>query len=309
MPGEKVKLSIIIVNWNTRDLLAACLASVCAHPPQGRYELLVVDNASNDGSPALVRERFPQVRLIVKEENVGFARGNNEALSLCRGEFILLLNPDTVVQPHSIELLVQFLETHPEAGAAGARLLNADGSLQTSCYPAPKLSRELWRLFHMDLFYPYGEYQMNKWPTDLAREVDVMMGAALMFRRSVLEEVGFFDGRYFMYSEEVDLCYRVRQAGWRLYWVPRSRVIHYKGQSTKQVAGDMFIQLYLGKLLYFRKYYGHFAGILYKLILLLAALARLILTPLVWFQRKSSRERNLSLARRYSQLLMALPAL
>ncbi|MCP4423364.1 MAG: glycosyltransferase family 2 protein [Chloroflexi bacterium] len=304
-----MKLSIIIVSWNTRDLLEGCLASVYAHPPHGRFETIVVDNASSDGSVDMVRQKFPQVQLIAKEENVGFARGNNEAIPFCVGEYILLLNPDTVVKPEALAALTAFMDAHPNAGGAGSRLLNPDGSLQTSCYPAPQLTRELWRLFHLDAVYPYGEYHMHKWPTNAPRQVDVLKGASLIFRRAILEKVGFLDGAYFMYSEEVDLCFRVQKAGWRLYWVPQSQVMHYEGQSTKQMAADMFLQLYLGKLMYFRKHYGRFAGIVYKFILAAASLMRLALTPLALLQRPSTRQKNLKLAQRYGRLLTALPAM
>jgi len=304
-----MKLSIIIVSWNTRDLLADCLDSVYENPPNGRFEIIIVDNASSDGSADMVRQRFPQARLIAKEENVGFAKGNNEAIPFCSGEYVLLLNPDTVVKPDALAALTHFMDTHPEAGAAGSRLLNPDGSLQTSCYPAPKLTRELWRLFHLDAVRPYGEYRMHKWSTDAAREVDVIKGASLIFRREVLEKVGFLDGAYFMYSEEVDLCLRVQRADWRLYWVPQSQVVHYEGQSTKQIATDMFLQLYLGKLMYFRKHYGRFSGILYKFILAAASLMRLLLTPLALLMRPAARQKNKSLARRYGRLLTALPTM
>ena len=304
-----MRLSIIIVSWNTRDLLADCLASVYAYPPNGRFEILVVDNASSDGSADMVRTQFPQTRLIAKTENVGFALGNNEAIPLCAGEFVLLLNPDTAVKPDALESLVSYLETHADVGAVGSRLLNPDGSLQTSCYPAPLLRRELWRLFHLDALYPVGEYHMHQWSLAAPRDVDVIKGAALLFRRAVLATVGFLDGRYFMYSEEVDLCYRVRQAGWRLVWVPQSQVVHYEGQSTKQVAADMFMQLYRGKLMYFRKHYGRFAGALYKLILGAASITRLLLTPLAWLQPPPAREKNLHLARNYGRLLAALPGM
>lgn len=302
-----MKLSIVIVSWNTRELLAQCLESVFANPLTDPFEVIVVDNASADGSDGLVAAQFPQVRLIARNENVGFALGNNEAIPLCQGEYILLLNPDTVVKPDALTALVQFLDAHSEAGAVGSRLLNPDGTLQTSCYPAPTLPRELWRLFHLDVIRPYGEYNMHTWPTDTARRVDVIKGASLMFRRTVLETVGFLDGRYFMYSEEVDLCYRVRQAGWHLYWVPQSQVIHYEGQSTRQVAADMFLQLYLGKLMYFRKHYGRFAGLGYKIILVLATTIRLALTPLAFLQKPPVRQKNFRLARNYGKLLAALP--
>lgn len=304
-----MKLSIIIVSWNTRRLLADCLDSVYACAPSDLFEVLVVDNASSDGSAAMVKERFPQARLIESEKNVGFAQGNNLAVPLCSGEYVLLLNPDTVVKPQALDELVRFMDAHSEAGAAGSRLLNPDETLQPSCHPAPTLARELWRLFHLDRIRPFGAYHMHRWDMNQPREVDVIQGASFIVRKAILDKIGFLDGRYFMYSEEVDLCYRLQKAGWKLYYVPASRVIHYGGQSTKLVAADMFLQLYLGKLMYFRKHYGRLAGIGYKLILLLAALSRLAMAPLAWLQKPPHRQKNLALARHYGRLLVALPTM
>ena len=302
-----MKLSIIVVSWNTRDILADCLCSVYEHPPTVPFELIVVDNASSDGSADMVRQQFPQARLIASEENLGFAQGNNLAVPLCQGEHILLLNPDTVVKPHALQTLVDFLDQHPQAGAVGSMLLNPDETLQPSCHPAPKLSRELWRLFHLDTVYPYGRYHMHRWSTSQPREVDVIQGASLLVRKEILDKIGFLDGDYFMFSEEVDLCFRLQKAGWKLYWEPASRVIHLGGQSTRQVATEMFLQLYLGKLKYFRKHYGARAGAAYKLILGVASVARLLATPVIWLQRPAIRQRNWQLVRHYGRLLTALP--
>lgn len=302
-----MKLSIIVVSWNTRDILADCLCSVYEHPPTVPFELIVVDNASSDGSADMVRQQFPQARLIASEENLGFAQGNNLAVPLCQGEHILLLNPDTVVKPHALQTLVDFLDQHPQAGAVGSMLLNPDETLQPSCHPAPKLSRELWRLFHLDTVYPYGRYHMHRWSTSQPREVDVIQGASLLVRKEILDKIGFLDGDYFMFSEEVDLCFRLQKAGWKLYWEPASQVIHLGGQSTRQVATEMFLQLYLGKLKYFRKHYGARAGAAYKLILGVASVARLLATPVIWLQRPAIRQRNWQLVRHYSRLLTALP--
>lgn len=255
----------------------------------------------------MVRERFPGVRLIENRENVGFAQANNQAVAQCQGEYVLLLNPDTEVKPAALTELVAFLDANPAAGAAGSRLLNPDGTLQPSCHPAPTLSRELWRLFHLDRLRPYGRYNMHTWDMAQPREVDVLQGAALAVRKDILDEIGFLDGDYFMYSEEVDLCFRIQRAGWRLYWVPASRVVHYGGQSTSQVAENMFLHLYLGKLKYFRKHYGRLAGAVYKVILLLASVVRLMITPLAWLQKPPRRRQNFLLARHYRRLLLALP--
>jgi hypothetical protein len=307
MGDRMLKLSIIIVSWNTRDLLEACLASVFAHPPEAAFEVWVVDNDSEDDSVAMARAQFPQVKLIENEENVGFAQANNQAMAQCQGEYVLLLNPDTEVKPGALTALTAFLDENPAAGAAGSRLLNPDGTLQPSCHPAPTLSRELWRLFHLDAIRPYGRYNMHTWDTSQPREVDVLQGAALALRKNILDEIGYLDADYFMFSEEVDLCWRIQRAGWSLHWVPASRVVHYGGQSTQQVAEKMFLQLYLGKLKYFRKHYGPGAGIVYKMILLLASVARLLATPLAFFQKPAQRERNFLLAHYYQRLLWALP--
>src|ERR1041385_437718 len=218
------KISIIIVSWNTAQLLQNCLASILANPPTSPLEIWVVDNTSTDGSPKMVRERFPQVHLVENRENVGFARANNQALGQCTGKYVLLLNPDTLVASGALQALVDYLDQHPETGAVGARLLNPDGSLQISSHPRPTLSRELWRLFHLDKISPYAEYPKTKWETNRPQEVDVLMGACLLLRKEVLDQVGFLDEHYFIYSEEVDLCYRIQHTGWRIYWVPQAEV-------------------------------------------------------------------------------------
>lgn len=302
-------LSIIIVSWNTQALLHACLASIYAEAPLCDFEVWVVDNDSADGSVAMVTAEFPQVNLIASKENLGFAGGNNLALTRCNGRYILLLNPDTLIKPGALQTLVDFLDSHPEAGAAGSMLLNPDETLQSCTYPFPTLGRELWRLFHLDRIRPYGVYHMAEWGTQQSREVEVIQGASLLIRREILDEVGLFDTTYFMYSEEVDLCYRIHKAGWKLFYVPQSRVIHLGGQSTKQVAAEMFLQLYKGKLLYFRKHHGRFAALLYKVILILAAVVRIALSPMALLQRPSTRATSLTLSRHYRLLLSSLPSM
>lgn len=303
-------LSIIIVNWNTRSLVADCLASVaveCAAFATGQVETLVVDNASNDDSVTHIATHFPWVQLIRNTTNVGFAAANNQAMALAKGKYILLLNSDTKVLSQALTTMVEFMEAHPAVGASGARYLNPDGSLQPSCYPAPTLARELWRMLHLDRFYPYGIYQMNDWSMHKPRAVDIVQGAALLVRRLVLDQIGFFDPAYFMYTEEVDLCQRIRRAGWSIFFVPAAMIIHYGGQSTRQAALPMFLQLYRSKILYFRKHHGAGATLLYKLILLGATLLRLVMTPLAWLEPPERRHQHFTLANHYRRLVMALP--
>jgi GT2 family glycosyltransferase len=222
---------------------------------------------------------------------------------------VLLLNPDAEVEPSALAALLTFMEAHPEAGAAGPMLVDADGAVQVSCSPAPMLSRELWRLFHLDAVRPYAVYHMHAWSTDRAREVDVAQGACLILRRVALDRVGLLDERFFIYSEEVDLCLRLRRQGWRIYWVPGARVMHHGGQSTRQVAEAMFLRLYQAKILYFRKHGGAPAGRRYKLIVLVAALGRLLMIPLTGLEPPPRRKHHLVLAGYYVRLLRALPGM
>jgi GT2 family glycosyltransferase len=302
-----VKLSILIVSWNTRTLLEQCLASIYTPAPPFPFEVLIVDNASSDGSPAMIRERFPQAKLIENRDNPGFARANNQAIHRSAGEYVLLLNPDTIVRPGGLAELVRFLDERPEAGAAGPRLLNPDGTLQVSAFPRPTLFREFWFLFHLDRFYPLARYPLSRWGGEEPKEVEILMGACLLLRRKVLDQVGPLDEDFFIYSEEVDLCTRVRRGGWRLYWTPRAEVVHYGGQSTQQVAAEMFLRLYQGKILYFRKHQGPLAVLAYKAILFLASLGRLALTPFVLLEKSPQRQKHLVLSDHYRRLLWSLP--
>jgi hypothetical protein len=313
-------LSIIIVNWNTRDLLAQCLESVRRDVQtfkrsnvrtckRASVETFVVDNASTDGSAQMVRERFPWVRLIENEENVGFARANNQAIRQSRGRYVLLLNPDTEVQPGALETLVRFMDDHPQAGAAGVRLLNPDGTLQRSTYLLPTLSREFWRLFHLDALWPYSCYRINDWDLSLPRQVDIVQGACLAVRREALERIGLLDEEFFIYSEEVDLCYRLLRDGWSIYWVPQAKVVHYEGQSTRQVAPQMFLYLYRGKVLFFRKHYGPFMARAYKMVLVAVSLSRIVLGSLAYAFRMSRHEYWRYKADLYRKLLVTLPAM
>jgi len=247
------------------------------------------------------------VNILENRDNVGFALANNQAIPFCKGSYILLLNPDTLVHPRALDRLVEFMETHLHAGAAGPRLVNPDNSLQVSCFPFPTLVRELWRLLHLDALRPLGIYSMHTWSLEAPREVNSLQGACLLIRREVLNRVGLLDPTYFMYTEEIDLCYRICQAGWKLYWVPSAQVVHYGGGSTRQVAQTMFLHLYESKLRFFRKHHGRLAAWLYKSILFAAAVFRLSLTPFTFLERRSVRRNHLELARSYLQLVAALP--
>lgn len=253
MSKSTIDLSIIIVNWNTCDLLAGCLQSIFATAGNLSLEVWVVDNASHDGSVAMMRTRFPQVHIIENQTNVGFATANNQAIPQTTGSFVLLLNSDTLVQPNALQAIVEFMRTHPRAGIVGANVINADGSPQRCFDRFPTLLSESIRACGLDSRFSLGlPPAMN----EQAIATDWVLGAALTVRREALLQVGLFDPEYFMYSEEIDLCYRVKRAGWDNFVLPSARIVHLGGESTKQIAAAMKAQLYLSKVRYFRKHYG-----------------------------------------------------
>lgn len=300
-------IAIIIVNWNTRDILGQCLQSVFASQTAKQFEVWVVDNGSSDGSKQMIKDSYPRTRLISNCDNVGFARANNQAVELSSGDYVMLLNPDTMVEKDVIEILANYLDENQEIGAVGPRLLNPDGTLQESAYPEPTLVREFWRMFHLDRFYYYAEYPMDSWSEKEAKEVDVLMGACLLIRRKALDQVGLLDEEFFVYSEEVDLCTRIRNYGWRISWLPTVKVVHLGGQSTQQIQQEMFLQLYQGKIQYFRKHHSAMEVWLYKFVLFLATLVRIVLTPFAYLERSAQKSKHLELSSNYRRLLLSLP--
>jgi len=297
-----IDLSIIIVNWNTRDLLVECLDSIYSYPPDAGFDIWVVDNASNDGSPEAVREAFPQVNLIQNQDNAGFGRANNQAAAQAAGRYLLLLNPDTAIHSGALNSLIQYLEGQPEVGAVGPRLLNTDGSPQVSAFPAPTLTRETWRLFHLDRLSPRSSYPRAFFSTRKTQEVDTLMGACILLRREVIDRIGLFDEQFFVYSEEVDLCLRIRRAGWQVHWLPTAQVTHFCAQSTRQVADEMFLELYHNKVKFFRKHQGEMTARFYKALLYFASATRYLGGQVLIPWRPEWRDKS----RQYQQLIRNL---
>jgi GT2 family glycosyltransferase len=268
-----MKVSILIVSWNTCQLLLDCLQSIYTYPPQIDFEIRIVDNDSGDGSAQVVQERFPQVQVISSATNLGFASGNNLVAQHAQGQYLLLLNPDTVIHPQTIDQLVAFLDAMPNAGAVGPRMFNSDGSLQISTFRTPNLFLEAWQLLYFDRLFPLSHYgEDHKGPI----VVDVLNGACILMRREIFQSLGGFDINFFMYSEEVDLCLRIRQAGWLLYYLPTAQIVHYGGQSTRQVRDLMFLELYRNKVRFFKKHYGSRQTVAYKILLWIVAVTRIL---------------------------------
>lgn len=253
-------LSVCIVNWNTRQDLARCLASLQGDQGEVEYEVWVVDNGSQDGSGQMVRTCFPQVHLLQNPTNVGFSAANNQALRVCRGRYALLLNPDTLVHEGSLGRLVRFLDRHPEAGVVGVKLLNPDGSVQYSCRTFPTLGAVFFRGTLFGRLFPRNratrDYLMQDWSHDRVRTVDWVSGAGMAVRRCVWEQIGLLDERFFMYCEDMDFCRRAQEAGWRVYFFPGAVVTHVIGRSSDQNLTAMILQFHRSMYLYFDKYYG-----------------------------------------------------
>ena len=270
------EITIIIVSYNVQVLLQKCIDSIFASKIRSSFEIIVVDNASSDQSEELIQKRYPQIKWIQNQENKGFAAANNQGIRLAKGAFIWLLNPDTEVTPEALDSLIHVIEGDSLIGACGSKLINQDGSLQISCYPFPTLGREFVRMFHLEGLIPNTRYPMDQWDSHKIYPVDNLQGASLLLRKSALEEVGYLDEAFFVYTEEVDLNYRLKKAGWKIYWVPNSIIVHHGGQSTKQNRTPMFLELYKTKIQFFRKHYGKVITTLYKIVLYFASMTRIV---------------------------------
>lgn len=290
-------VSVVIVNWNTKDLLRNCLEPLQQVMASLRVETIVVDNASTDGSVAMVEQDFPQVRLFVNGWNRGFAAANNQALVQARGRYMLLLNSDTVVQPGAIEGMTRFMDAHPRTGLAGPRLLNADRSLQSSARDFNRLSYDAGDILKLERWPLIGRFAARRGRDTLVawsdhreiREVDWLVGACLMLRRGMLIQVGLLDEGYFFFAEELDLCYRLRRCGWSVVLFPDAEVIHYGGQSASRVPAARLVWHYAGLLRFYALHRSLAQQLALRAIVVLA-----MLLHIVWLLL---RHRGSSLAR------------
>jgi GT2 family glycosyltransferase len=250
-------LSIVIVNWNTYGLLAQCLWSLYDTLCDVAFEVIVVDNGSSDGSTEMVRQVFPRVLLVQNEENVGFARGNNQGLMLSRGRYVLLLNSDTIARPGAVSALLNLAESQPRAGIVGARLVNPDGSFQASHTPFPTLWQEFLILTGIGRLL-LGTWFPSRGPDEDGgpREVDYVEGACLLVRHEAIAEVGGLNEAYFMYSEEVDWCYSMACAGWEVWYQPAAEIVHLQGGSSRHRQRRREADLYRSRVRFFRLHYG-----------------------------------------------------
>lgn len=276
---DSIDVSVTIVNWNTQHLLRDCIASIYEHAGDVCCEIIVIDNASSDGSAKMVKTEFPDVHLIGNTENHGFARANNQGMQTARGRYILLLNSDTLLLENALGRAVAFADRNADAAVVGCRVLNPDMTLQPTCFMFPSTLNMLLSLSYMYKLFEksrwFGRERMSWWSRDDVRCVDVVTGCFMLVRRKAIEQVGLMDDRFFMYAEETDWCYRFKQAGWKVLFTPEAEIIHYGGQSSRNAKPEMLIELRLSLLKFIRKHQGRVQHAIASALVLLFAAIRL----------------------------------
>jgi hypothetical protein len=297
-------ISIVIVNHNTRELLHDCLRSIEMDGGQITLQVIAVDNGSRDGSAEMVMQQFPWVTLIRNNSNEGFAKPNNQGLQRATGRYCLLLNSDTIVKPHSLKTLIAFMDAHPEVGACGPRLVNPDGTLQRSCRNFPSLWRHFCDMSGLENLFPgsiFGNFE-NRFGHDRDAEVDQPMGAALLVRSEVIQQIGYLDERFKIYYNEVDWCRRIIEAGWKIYFVRDAEIIHYGGKTTAITNSSLeqFDEMSRNTLTYFEKHFGSLGLTTYRVLLVLGFSIRVALWRIVSILRPSpSVHSRLMFARKF----------
>jgi len=264
--ANSLDLGIVIVNYNTAKLLRDCLRSLYASTGV-TFQVVVVDNCSSDGSAQVVRQEFPQAQLIVAEENRGYACANNLGLRMFLDgtesppRYLLLLNADTLLPPEALAQMVAFLDTHPAAGVAGPKLVRPDGSLDLACRRSfPDMATLIYRRLGLHKLFPhhprFARYNLTFLDPNETTEVDSVVGAFMMVRTDAVNKVGLLDESFFMYGEDLDWAYRIKQAGWKVYYYPGVEVLHYKGESSKQRVFKTTYEFYRAMYIFYRKHYA-----------------------------------------------------
>ncbi len=253
-------LSILIVSYNTCKLTLDAIHSVYQSQTTYSYEIIVVDNNSHDDSVKEIKFNYPNVKLIQSNENVGFAKANNQGIKIAQSRYILLLNSDTIVQPDTIEVMVNFMEGNPRVGASGCKVVLPDGSLDKACrrgFPTPSAS--FYYAFGISRLFPnvprFNQYHLSYLDPDRDYAVDCLVGAFMLVRREVIDQVGMLDEAFFMYGEDIDWCYRIKEADWEIYYYPYTQITHYKGASSRRKPFKIIYEFHRAMILFHNKHY------------------------------------------------------
>jgi GT2 family glycosyltransferase len=300
---DHVDLTLSIVNTNNRDLLRGCLKTIAANAPNASYEIIVVDNASTDRSVEMVREEFPHVRLIQNMSRQGYGRSHNQAIAASRGDYVLVLNEDMEMLNGAIEKMLTKARETERLGVLGCKILNPDRSLQHSCFNFPTLLQELFEaIFPYTVLFPNASIRskMYWWRHDVQMDVDIVLGCCMLLPKEAIKRVGAFDPSFFVYSEEHDLCKRMRASGLRVVFTPEAEMIHFGGQSTKHMSLKMALVQIDSRIRYFDKHHGRTAATLFRGILAISALVRLIGWAGIYLLPKGHRKDARSKLREYA---------
>ena len=288
-------LSIIIINWNTCALLKDCLLSIKKNQPQCRFEIIVVDNASEDGSVAMMKREFPAITLLANKENIGFAAANNRAMKIAKGHFYLLLNSDTVVHGDVLQASFEYARTNHDIGALGCRVLNEDGSLQHSTSLFPSLVNLMLQTFALDRIpnVPFlNRYRMVDWDRNTARAVETISGCFMLVRKETLCDVGLLDENFFFFGEETDWCVRMRKNGWQVMFAPTGHITHYGGGSSASLSFKRDLMLSQATVRLHRKHKGLVAAALVYLLLMLFNISRACVWGFLAIYKKKQAAKN-----------------
>jgi len=249
-----IDVSVIVVAWNVKDLIHNCLKSVYEETKDIRFEVIYVDNDSGDGSVEMVKKEFPEVAIIVNDENKGFIKANNQGIEISQGRYVLLLNSDTIVLNNAIAKAVKFADTHPEVAVIGCKVLNPDRTLQRTCFMYPSALNMLLSATYLYKIFPrnrfLGRENMTWWDFSDVREVETICGCFSLVRKEAIKQIGLMDETYYVYGDDPDWCYRFRKNGWKILFTPEPEIIHYGGQTTKQMTIRFKLQLFGSKLIF-----------------------------------------------------------
>ena len=278
-----MKLSVVIVNYNVKYFLEQCLLSVIRASSHIETEIFVVDNNSSDGSVDYIRQRFPSVQVIANKDNPGFSRANNQALKIAGGEFILILNPDTLIAEDTFDICIDFMDQHADAGALGVKMIDGKGNFlpeSKRALPTPEVA--FYKMFGLARLFPashrFGRYHLSYLSKDETNPVDILSGAFMFFRKKVLDEIGYFDETFFMYGEDIDLSYRVLKAGYKNYYLADTTIIHYKGESTKKGSLNYVRVFYQAMIIFAQKHFAASQAGFFSFLINMAVIFRALVT-------------------------------